>query len=95
MRLYEGLFIVQSDLSPEAQKTVFTQIEEPITKQGGTIETAQEWGRRSLAYPIRKKKDGVYYLVRFHLDPGALSHLRRGYTLNEAILGSLITRLTT
>ena len=93
MGLYEGLFIVQPDLSQEAQKTVFTQIEGPITKQGGTIETAQEWGRRSLAYPIRKKKEGVYYLVRFQLEPKAISLLRKGYSLNEAILGSLITRL--
>jgi len=93
MGLYEGLFIVQPDLGQEAQKSVFAQIEEPITKQGGTIETAQEWGRRTLAYPIRKKKEGVYYLVRFHLEPKAMSPLRKGYSLNEAILGSLITRL--
>ena len=93
MGLYEGLFIVQPDLGAEEQKTVFTQIEEPIAKQGGTIETAQEWGRRNLAYPIRKKKEGVYYLVRFHLDPKTLVILRKGYSLNEAILGSLITRL--
>ena len=95
MGLYEGLFIVQPDLGAEEQKTVFTQIEEPITKQGGTIETAQEWGRRTLAYPIRKRKEGVYYLVRFHLEPKELSVLRKGYSLNEAILGSLITRLKT
>mgnify|MGYP001588092230 CR=1 FL=1 len=93
MGLYEGLFIVQHDLTTETQKTVFTQIEEPIAKQGGTIETAQEWGRRSLAYPIRKKKEGVYYLVRFHLEPGSIATLRKGYSLNESILGSLITRL--
>lgn len=93
MGLYEGLFIVHPDLTAEAQKTVFTQIEEPIAKQGGTIETAQEWGRRSLAYPIRKKKEGVYYLVRFHLEPQSMATLRKGYSLNESILGSLITRL--
>lgn len=93
MGLYEGLFIVQPDLTTETQKTVFTQIEEPIAKQGGTIETAQEWGRRSLAYPIRKKKEGVYYLVRFHLEPASIATLRKGYSLNESILGSLITRL--
>lgn len=93
MGLYEGLFIVQPDLSEETQKNVFTQIESPITKQGGTIETAQEWGRRPLAYPIRKKKEGVYYLVRFQLDPKGIAPLRKGYSLNEMILNSLITRV--
>lgn len=93
MKLYEGLFIVQADLNPEEEKTVFAQIEEPITKQGGMVESAQEWGRRPLAYQIRKKKEGVYYLVRFHLDPKEVSTLRKSYSLNEAILSSLITRL--
>ena len=58
MGLYEGLFIVQPDLGAEAQKAVFTQIEEPIAKQGGTIETAQEWGRRNLRTRFGRKKKG-------------------------------------
>ncbi len=93
MGLYEGLFIVRPDLNEETQKAVFTKIEEPITRQGGTVETAQEWGRRTLAYPIRKKREGVYYLVRFQLDSKTVPTLRRDYSLNEAILSSLITRL--
>lgn len=95
MGLYEGLFIIQPDLSQEEQKKVFTQIEEPITKGGGTIETAQEWGRRPLAYFIRRKKEGLYYLVRFQLEPKSVPALRKDYSLNEAILNSLITRLKT
>ena len=43
MGLYEGLFIVRPDLNEETQKAVFAKIEEPITRQGGTVETAQEW----------------------------------------------------
>ncbi len=93
MGRYEGLFIVNPDLPQEEQKGVFTQIEEPITKQGGTLETAQEWGRRPLAYTLRKKKEGLYYLVRFQLDPSGISVIKRSYSLNEAILGTLITRL--
>jgi len=95
MKLYEGLFIVRPDLAPDTQKAVFTQIEEPITKQGGTIETAQELGRRTLAYTVKKKKEGVYYLVRFHLDPKSITPLRKGYRLNESILSLLITRANT
>ncbi len=94
MSLYEGLFIVQPGLPPEEQKTVFSKIEEPITKQGGTIETAQEWGRRPLAYPIRKQREGVYYLIRFQLAPKAVQLLWKSYAMNESILGSLITRQT-
>ncbi|MBI4436328.1 MAG: 30S ribosomal protein S6 [Candidatus Omnitrophica bacterium] len=93
MGRYEGLFIVKSDLAQEEQKAVFAQIEEPITKQGGTLETAQEWGRRPLAYTIRKKKEGMYYLVRFQLEPSGISVIKRNYSLNESILGSLITCL--
>ncbi|MFH1857392.1 MAG: 30S ribosomal protein S6 [Candidatus Omnitrophota bacterium] len=93
MGLYEGLFIVRPDLNEESQKTLYAQIEEPITKNGGTIETAQEWGRRALAYPIRKKREGLYYLVRFQVNPGMVTNLRKHYSLNESILRTLITRL--
>ncbi len=93
MGLYEGFFIVTPDLTEANQKGILTQIEETITKQGGTLETAQEWGRRPLAYTIRKKREGVYYLVRFHLSPSALSTIRRNYKVNESILGTLITKI--
>ena len=93
MKRYEGLFVVRPDLNEEAQKKVFLQIETPITQQGGTLETGQEWGRRPLSYSIQKKKEGFYYLVRFSVEPKAVDALKRSYALNESILSLLITRL--
>ncbi|MBU1888234.1 MAG: 30S ribosomal protein S6, partial [Candidatus Omnitrophica bacterium] len=44
-------------------------------------------------YPIEKHKEGIYYLVNFQIDPGAISAIKRVFTLNESILRFLVTRL--
>jgi len=93
MRLYEGLFAIQPDLSQEENKKVVAKIEGEITKAGGNIESSQEWGRRPLAYPIRKKREGLYYLLHFRIPPQAVVTLRRAYRLNEGVLTSLITKM--
>ena len=93
MGRYEGLFAIHPDLSQDENKKIVSKIEEQITKTGGSIESSQDWGRRSLAYPIRKKREGVFHLVHFQAEPQAIGPLKRACHLNESILNSLITRL--
>ena len=92
MALYEGLFALLPDLSQDENKKLVAKIEEQVTKAGGNIESSQEWGRRTLAYPIRKKREGVYHLLHFRIAPEAIVSLKRSYRLNESILNSLITK---
>jgi len=92
MAQYEGLFAIHPDLSQDENKKVVSKIEEQITKSGGTIESSQDWGRRSLAYTIRKKREGMFHLVHFQAPPDTITSLKRAYRLNESILSSLITR---
>ena len=91
--LYEALFAIQPNLTADENKKLVSRIEEQVTKAGGTIETSQDWGRRTLAYPIRKKREGVYHLLRFRVAPSAVGELKRSYRLNETILNHLITKL--
>ena len=93
MGLYEGLFAIHPDLSQDENKKIVSKIEEQITKTGGNIESSQDWGRRSLAYPIRKKREGMFHLLHFRVAPDAIAPLKRAYRLNESILSSLITKL--
>ena len=93
MTLYEGLFALLPDLSQDENKKLVSKIEEQITKAGGMIESSQDWGRRTFAYPIRKKREGVYHLLHFRIAPEAVAPLKRACRLNESILNSLITRL--
>ena len=94
MNKYEALIIVKPDLAEEERKTLFTQIDEAITKHRGAISQSGLWAeKKKLFFPIKKYTEGVYYLANFTLPPLAVKDIRHTYTLNENILRVLITKL--
>lgn len=91
MKNYEGMFIIKPDLNKENVQKVLEAIREPILKEGGSIETSQEWGKHRLGYRVKKYEEGCYYLFHFKIDPQHTSRLKKIYMLNEDILKSMIT----
>ena len=87
---YEAMFILRADLAEEPLKKLVAQIEEAIVKVGGKVEISQPWGRRRLAFPIGKQKEGVYHLVDFTCPSLAIDPLRQVYRLNEQIMRTMI-----
>ena len=87
---YEAMFILRPDLSEEALKKLIGQIEEAIVKAGGKAELSQPWGRRRLAYPIGKQREGVYQLIAFTCPSLAIDQLKHAYRLNEQIVRTMI-----
>ncbi len=93
MNKYEAMFIVNPNLSEEERKELFNQIGEAVTKNNGTIANAAVWTeKRKLYFPIKKHREGLYYLVNFSVPPLAVKDIRRVYKLNENILRVLLTR---
>jgi len=90
MKNYEGMFIIKADLTKEDLDKTLGQVQEIIKKQKGSLGTIKEWGKQKLAYPIKKQKEGVYYLINFHIDTSAIAKIRRSFSLNESILRVLI-----
>lgn len=90
MRNYEGVFIVNPDLPADAAKGVVTQIQEILAKNGGRVDGLQDWGKKRLAYKIRKKQDGNYYLLNFQLDSKQSKKVEQTLRLNDQILRFLI-----
>jgi len=86
------MMILRPELSEEQMKQLVARVEDAILKAGGQIEQSQAWGRRRLASPIAKHREGVYHLVVFQVDPAAIDRLRRAYRLDEQILRALIVR---
>ena len=94
MNKYEAMFILKADLSEEERKGVFNQIGEAIQKSNGTVTTSSVWtDKRKLYFPIRKQKDGLYYLVNFSLNPLSIKDIQHAYALNENILRVLISNV--
>jgi len=92
MNNYEGLFIVKPELKEEDAKSIFKAISDSIAKGGGSIKKEEIWGKRQLAYPVKKSKEGYYYKLDFELDPAGISKIEAAYKLNGDILRTMITR---
>ena len=93
MREYEVIFI----LHPELDETSFTETVEKvqgwITEAGGTITKTDIWGKRRLAYEIRKQREGQYVYLKTDLEPSFVSELERNFRFLEPVMRFLITSL--
>jgi len=94
MQNYEAMFIVKPELNDNDKKTLFSQINDSVLKNNGTVAQASIWAeRRKLFFPIRKYNEGVYYLMNFSISTDMITKLRGIYKLNENILRVLVTRV--
>lgn len=92
MKNYEAMFIVKPDLSEADQKTLLTQISDAVVKNKGKVGNAAVWSeRKRLFFPIKKYREGIYFLMTFSIDPLAVKDISHAYGLNENILRILIT----
>lgn len=92
MRKYEMTLIVRADLSDSELDAQLETIQGWIEAVEGRIERADHWGRRRLAYPIAKQRDGYYVLYEIELPPDAPAEIERGLRISENILRYLIVR---
>jgi small subunit ribosomal protein S6 len=83
-------------LDPETdERTVAPSLEaflEVIRKDGGTIENLDIWGKRRLAYEIKKKSEGIYAVVNFTASSEATAELDRQLRLSEAVMRTKVLR---
>ena len=94
VKKYEAMFVIRPDLSEEERKNLFNQIKDAVTKNSGVISADSVWAeKRKLTFPIKKYKEGLYYLLNFSLSTQAVSGITQIYKINEFILRVLITRL--
>ena len=90
MRNYEGVIIINPDLTGDAAKGIVTQVQELVTKNGGRVDGLQEWGKRRLAYKIHKKQDGNYLVMNFQMDSKVTKKFEQALRLNDQILRYLL-----
>ena len=94
MKKYEALLIVKPDLSENDKKTLFEQISEIVAKNNGNVSEGSAWPeKRKLYFPIKRYREGIYYLLQFTAWPKSITDINHAYKLNENILRILITKL--
>jgi len=90
---YEGLFVLDGELSDDALTKAQQQIGEQVTKLGGTVERQEAWGKRRLAYRVRKRRDGHYWLLVFRAPAAAVAPFESWCALQESLLRRLVVKL--
>jgi len=86
---YESTIIINASLDDPQIDSVIARVQEVITKNGGTIEALNKWGRKRLAYSINKKTTGFYVNIEFEAPANLLTILERSFQLDEMILRDL------
>lgn len=91
MRDYEVVFIVHPDLDENAMKGVIEKVQTWITDSGGSIVKIDNWGKRRLAYVIRKQREGQYVFIQTQMAPTFTNELERNLRFLEPVMRFLIT----
>lgn len=93
MRNYELIFIAQPDLDDEALKSLAERIKQVIVANGGQVTSTESLGRRTLAYPIKRRRDGYYILIKAALAQNTIAELERTLRLSEDVLRHMLVLL--
>ena len=92
MRRYELMVILDPDLEERTVQPSLDTFLNVVRQGGGTVESVDVWGRRRLAYEIRKNAEGIYAVINVTAPSAAVAELDRQLNLNESVLRTKITR---
>ncbi len=92
MRRYELMLIIRPDAPDEKAAAVIDRTTRYVVASGGQIIKVAPWGRRRLAYPIDRHRDGSYHIVVFESPAEAIAELERSLQITEEVIRYLVTR---
>ena len=90
---YETIFILDPDLEEALAQSAIEKAKGIITQGSGEILKVEDWGKRKLAYEVKKKPKGHYILIHFIGLPALLSELERNFRVMDAVIKFQSVRL--
>jgi len=91
-RDYELGFILSPEVNEEETRAILDRIEQIVTAPGGQISKVTQWGRRRLAYPIQRHRDGYYIFTDMILIPETVAELERTLKVSEIVLRYVVRK---
>lgn len=92
MRRYELMLVLRPDAPDERASAVIDRTTRYVVASGGQIVKVAPWGRRRLAYPIERYRDGSYHIIVFEAPAESITELERSLQITEDVLRYLVTR---
>jgi small subunit ribosomal protein S6 len=93
VRDYELVLVVDPEVGDDGLPAVVERVNNFIVERGGSINNVDQWGKRRLAYPIKRHNEGYYVITHFGIDPQAIRALEGSLDLAEDVLRHLVTRI--
>ena len=94
MKKYETIFIMDPDLEESQTQATIEKVKGIITQtDGAELFKIEDWGKRKLAYTVKKKPRGHYVLIHFTAPPTLLSELHRNFRVMDAVIKFQSVRL--
>ncbi|MCX4725262.1 30S ribosomal protein S6 [Streptomyces sp. NPDC090052] len=92
MRHYEVMVILDPELEERAVSPLIETFLSVVREGEGKVEKVDTWGRRRLAYEIKKKPEGIYSVIDLQAEPAVVKELDRQMNLNESVLRTKVLR---
>ena len=86
MRSYEVILIVHPDLDENALKGIVDRVQGWIKDSGGSVDKVDQWGKRRMAYSIKKQREGQYVYFETQFAPTFSAELERNLRFLEPVM---------
>jgi small subunit ribosomal protein S6 len=86
LKRYEVIAIVKTDLTEEEINAIMERSSNIITERQGVIAKAEKWGKRRLAYEIKKQKDGFYFFIDYAGEGSVVAEMERNFKIDDRVL---------
>ncbi len=93
MRRYELMLLLRPDLEDDKLQAAVEKVTRAVVNAGGSLSKVSPWGKRRLAYDIKRHRDASYFLIHFDIEPAQVREIERGMLISEEILRHLVTVL--
>jgi len=92
LKAYEVVVILDPALTEEEVEGQISEINDMILNGNGKVNEIQRWGKKRLAYEVKKRREGYYILFRVTAEPKAISSLERSFKISEKVLKYMAVR---
>ena len=92
LQSYELVVILSPEIQEDSIEASIERVQQSITSRGGEVTATDHWGRRRLAYPIKRHLEGNYVISQIQLDPASVAGLESGLRISEEVLRHMIIK---
>ena len=93
MKDYESIFILNPTIDEAESEKINQRMQEVIANNGGEIVKVEKWGKRKLAYIVRKHRKGEYILLQYRGEAITVSELERNFKMTDSVIKYMTIRI--